>query len=605
MSDQESAYANSQRPAIALITNHGYGGATIPFGGAADTGGQNQYVNSLALALDALSYRVTIFARGGFPHFKSDRIRRQPEFLSDHVRYVFVNGGGNEFIRKEDIAVALDEEVQWLDAFIRAEAAQRRCAAWQVYEFVNTHYWDAAIMGIRLVERWRNDVAATAIGELLDGIIPSAALESFQNERHWNAVGDAPAFHLGQLLMNDAASPATPLVDRVAQAAERLAVARSVDRTTIVERLVQSVQSVPAGAHHQGAPVLKTIMAADAAGRATLECFPEAAGKLHRQAGDVDRHVWTPHSLGSLKDRNFRDQAQDVRRRLKFCERRSHERSVCNRTRMFVATSQEIATQFRTHFGVQADRVFYFPPCVNPEVFRPYQPDELAKTWQYISELSGISLEKLRASRFIFETSRMDRTKRKDLLLDAFAQVARQRDDVYLLIGGGPENAIFESLAARRDADPHLAGRAFLAGFIPEEHIGPLFSLADAYVSTSEMEGFGMSALQAAAAGTALVASDLTPFAVQYVPECALIATAGDADAFAAAMRQLLDDEAERRRRGDRLLDRVKTLHWDVQTLGFLEFLRQDRVSRAEADPEAGSACRLPAIPAPSVDEEL
>ena len=109
-----------------------------------------------------------------------------------------------------------------------------------------------------------------------------------------------------------------------------------------------------------------------------------------------------------------------------------------------------------------------------------------------------------------------------------------------------------------------------------------MFSLADVYVSTSEMEGFGMSALQAAASGTALVASDLTPFAVQYVPDCALVVPAGDVHAFAECMLQLIEDGADRRRRTLALLDRVKALHWEAQTSRFLQRLREAGFSIAQ-----------------------
>jgi glycosyltransferase involved in cell wall biosynthesis len=242
---------------------------------------------------------------------------------------------------------------------------------------------------------------------------------------------------------------------------------------------------------------------------------------------------------------------------------------------MFVATSDEIAAQFRTHFGVLADRIFYYPPCVDPTVFRPHEPHELEETYRYIMELSGVPVETLRASRILFETSRMDPTKRKDLLLDAFARVARQRDDVFLLIGGGPKNDLYHSLVAQRDGSPHLVRRAFLTGFIPDEHIGALFSLADVYVSTSEMEGFGMSALQAAASGTALVASDLTPFAIQYVPDSALVVPAGEVEGFSEAILQLLDDKADQQRRTRGLLERVKALHWEAQTRTFVRRLKE------------------------------
>ncbi len=64
---KEEVFARAERPQIALITNHGYGGVEIPIGGAPDTGGQNVYVNQLATALDELGFKVTVFARGGFP----------------------------------------------------------------------------------------------------------------------------------------------------------------------------------------------------------------------------------------------------------------------------------------------------------------------------------------------------------------------------------------------------------------------------------------------------------------------------------------------------------------------------------------------------------
>ena len=92
----------------------GTAGVRFPFGGAPDTGGQNVYVNTLAGKLEKLGYKVTIFARGGFPHFESDEMRRGVDYMSPQIRYVYVPGGGETFIRKEDISVALDEQLNWL-----------------------------------------------------------------------------------------------------------------------------------------------------------------------------------------------------------------------------------------------------------------------------------------------------------------------------------------------------------------------------------------------------------------------------------------------------------------------------------------------------------
>jgi glycosyltransferase involved in cell wall biosynthesis len=575
MVQASEVYRQSDRPAVALISNHGYAGVEIPLGGAPDTGGQNLYVNSLAEALDRLGYRVTVFTRGGFPHFGNGRIREEEEFLTNYVRYVYVPGGGDTFIRKEDIAVALDEEVDWIDAFIRREAGQRGLPPWAVYEFVNTHYWDAAILGTRLVERWRNDTVANVITKLFEKAAKPERMKQLKEARHWSALGEAPTYHIGRFLLDSTDSASVPLAERVREAVKSYAWATGINETTAIKEVVESAEEALETAKNRTAPALHEIVVSDAVGAAILRLFPRQAQWLQSDLETVDRHVWTPHSLGSLKQENFRDQPPEVCRALKFCERRSHERTICDRTSAFAATSFEIAEHLRTHYRVPGERIFYFPPCVDPAVFRPYADDEISPTYDYLSRLSGVAVEKLKSAVIVFETSRMDQTKRKDILLDAFAEVAHEHDDVYLFIGGGPENELFQALTARRDANDHLKGRAFLTGFIPDEHIAPLFSLADMYVSPSEMEGFGMSVLQAAASGAAVVASHLTPFAVRYVPQDAIIVRAGDVAGFAGAMKQLIDHEADRGERAERLRAKAQELNWALQTDNLLEHLRQ------------------------------
>jgi glycosyltransferase involved in cell wall biosynthesis len=585
--NKAAVFQKADRPDVALITNHGYAGVEIPFGGAPDTGGQNMYVNSLAVALDNLGYRVTVFARGGFPYFEGDRIRKESEYLTDRVRYIFIPGGGDQFIRKEDIAVALDEQVAWLDRFIREEAGDRGCRPWELYEFVNTHYWDAAVLGMRLVERWQDDIAADLITEILSGCVPDELLVGMKAERHWSSLGRAPAYHLGSILIEAEASPATPIIQRVRAAASKWAAACRRHAGMEVDRLVGAVAGALAEVEDSMAPALHTLVAAEAFGEAFFDVFPDRAESVERNLCAADRHVWTPHSLSALKEENFRDRSEVVIRALKFCERRDHERALCDRTRAFAATSTEIAERLRTAYDVPAEQIFYFPPCVDRSIFRRYSEEETAATYRYLGEVSGVDPRKLRSSKLVFETSRMDQTKRKDLLLDAFAFVAREREDAYLFIGGGPENALFQSLQKRRDEKPEINRRAFLCGFIPDEHIGPLFSMADVYASASEMEGFGMSVLQAAASGTAVVCSDLVPFAVQYVPEDALIVPAGEVFDFAQAIGSLLDSEPDRSRRALQLAENVKMLDWEARAVAFLQYLRRRGLQVASGKEEA------------------
>ncbi len=571
----EVTFKQADRPDIALMTNHGYAGVDIPFGGAPDTGGQNMYVNSLAKALDSLGYRVTIFARGGFPYFESENIRQDPEYLSEHVRYIFIPGGGDKFIRKEDIAIALDEQIEWLDNFVRNESEARGCRPWEYYQVVNSHYWDAAVLGMRLVERWRNDIVAEAVTKLLKEVVADDRLKQLWSQRHWRALGEAPAFHLGSLIIENEGSPATPIIQRVRMAATRWAQVMGRTNGTEVDQLVGAVAYALAEVKDTMAPALHLMATAEALGVALLELSPDVSEDLETALETVDCHVWTPHSLGALKEDNFRDKTPEVVRPLKFCERRDHERAVCDQTIAFAATSAEIAERLLTHYHVPQDQIFYFPPCVDRKTFREYSAEELEATYAYLAKVSGVDADTLKRSRIVFETSRVDQTKRKDLLLDAFAYVAKDRQDVYLFIGGGPEKNLYRALVKQRDEKPELKGRAFLTGFIPEEFIGPLFSLADIYASASEMEGFGMSVLQAAASSTAVVSSDLVPFAVQYVPDDAAVVPAGEVFDFAQAIQNLLDNDENRNQRARRLAEKTRAFDWEAQASAFFSYLRR------------------------------
>jgi glycosyltransferase involved in cell wall biosynthesis len=576
------ATSKAGRPEVALITNHGYAGVDIPFGGAPDTGGQNFYVNQLAVAFERVGYRVTIFARGGFPRFGGEGMREGTEKLSDDVRYVYVPGGGDEFIRKEDIAVALDEEVSWLVDFVREQARLEGCEPWEVYELVNTHYWDAAVMGVRLVEKWRDEGAARFIADTLEGAVDDERLERLVRDCTWLAVGSDPAYHAGDLL----AAHRAPGEHPSRWAPEALGSWARSRGLTHHAAAVDALAGRFARQHPELAPVLLVEFATRWLGEAALE-LADPEGELSTMLARMDTHVWTPHSLGELKDLNYRNKSVEQRRDLKFCERRDHERMVCDRTRAFAATSGEIAEHLMTRYGVRPSSLFYFPPCVDRDIFRPYSPEERASTYRWLSDKTGLGVDELASARIVFETSRQDATKRKDLLLQAFARAAEGLDDVYLLIGGGPENDVFDSLRAIRDSDEVLSRQAFLLGFVPDEVIYPLFDIADVFVTPSEMEGFGMSASQAAAAGTALVSSDLVPFSVLYVPQDALVVAAGDLPGFADAIRRLLDDPEERSRRGDALREATARLDWVVQTRAFVDHLRSSGIDVAEpAEPE-------------------
>ncbi len=552
-----SAERSGERPRTALITNHGYAGKEIPLGGAPDTGGQNFYVNSLAQALSEIGFDVTIFSRGGFPFFQSERIREGIEEVSEHVRYVYVPGGGDEFIRKEDIAPALDEEVLFMARFIEAEAAAAGKRPWEYYEIINTHYWDAGILAVKLIERWQNEAALQFLSEVLDGKFTAFVRRFYGDNVHKLSLSREIFYHLGEAAasISTAFEPTDIVRDLTGQEID-VAVHREEDVDS--EKLDFSKSISLGGAL---APLLKV------GGVDLLTLFKQ-----------IDTHVWTPHSLGIVKERNFYGKDVGIVRSLKFRERDAHEQVVTNRTPLFCATSPEIWRVLIAYHGLSPEAIFDFPPCIDGKAFRPRTPDEVAPVYAYLSEKSGVSVSRLKESLLVFETSRMDETKRKDLLLGAFAEVAKHRSDAYLFIGGGPEDGtVFQSLKAQIESVPALNGRAFLLGHVSEDLIEPLFSAVDLFVSASEMEGFGMSVSQAAAAGVAIVSSDLIPFATHYSKNAAVVVPAGYQHGFAIAMHRLLSDGEERGRRAEMLLDAASAFDWINTASRFVAWFREKR----------------------------
>lgn len=126
----------SPLPRIAMLSTHGYVAANPPLG-AADTGGQVVYVLELSKKLAQLGYEVDIWTR---------RFEDQPEIdvVNERVRVIGVPCGGREFISKEYLYLKLPEWSRNALRLIKKHGLK--------YAFLNSHYWDAGVAGLRLAE---------------------------------------------------------------------------------------------------------------------------------------------------------------------------------------------------------------------------------------------------------------------------------------------------------------------------------------------------------------------------------------------------------------------------------------------------------------------
>jgi glycosyltransferase involved in cell wall biosynthesis len=589
-------FHQSSRPHVALVTNHGYGGVSIPYGGAVDTGGQNVYVNSYARALDNLGYKVTVYARGGFSFYESERLRSGEELLTPYVRYVYVPGGGSEFIRKEDISIALIEELEWMYERIEKEAAALNQFPWQYYEMVNTHYWDAGVLGVSLVVKWQNDICARMIQHLTEGLVKEKKFKKFYSKRHSISISKAPAYSLGKLLLDGVAGKDYVHDEETMTKVFETWAKESPLAKQIPESIGQHIDWLNLRSTIAAATVpLRPLVLAEVLGNTVLNqqihkaVFEDPAFRKYRSYSDLEtfgdvlekahhgmnNHVWTPHSLGVIKEWNFRKKPLEVQRNLKFRERRSHERMICDYTPAFGATSYEIAQSLVANYGAKIDDVLYYPPGVDIDLFKDFEVEEMDEVVEYLHRKTGISPQQLKSSIVILETSRMDLTKRKDVVVKAFEQVAEKNDQVILLISGGPENGVYHGLNDMIGDSETLSGRAHLLGYVEEKYLPLLFGFADIYVSASEMEGFGMSVAQAAVNGKPIVSSDKIPFTSYYISDEALVVRAGDIGGFAKALDFFVNNPQEREARGKMIQQKAMGLEWENLTIKFLQDLNK------------------------------
>jgi glycosyltransferase involved in cell wall biosynthesis len=176
--------------------------------------------------------------------------------------------------------------------------------------------------------------------------------------------------------------------------------------------------------------------------------------------------------------------------------------------------------------------------------------------------------------RGLFALQRLAPIKRVDIAIQCVGHLLDQGVDRFiLLIGGtGPQAGALRRLTNRLGV--HDCVR-FL-GFVPEERIGEYFALSDIFVCPSPFETFGITLVQAMAAGVPVAATRGS--AIPEVVEdgkTGLLAPPLDAQALARATQTLLDDENRRQVMGRRARRVAEELYdWDRVAFQYESILR-------------------------------
>jgi N-acetyl-alpha-D-glucosaminyl L-malate synthase BshA len=126
-----------------------------------------------------------------------------------------------------------------------------------------------------------------------------------------------------------------------------------------------------------------------------------------------------------------------------------------------------------------------------------------------------------------------------------FERVSREVPSVLLMVGEGPERASAQALARRLGIEERVR---FLGR---QDHIEELTGIADVFLLPSELESFGLSALEAMASGVPVVGSDAggLPEVVKHT-ETGFVLPVGDIEGMAARTIEILKDDEHARELG-------------------------------------------------------
>jgi N-acetyl-alpha-D-glucosaminyl L-malate synthase BshA len=144
--------------------------------------------------------------------------------------------------------------------------------------------------------------------------------------------------------------------------------------------------------------------------------------------------------------------------------------------------------------------------------------------------------------RILLHVSNFRPVKRVVDVVRIFERVVREVPAVLLMVGEGPERASAQALARRLG----LQDRVKFLG--RHDRVEELAGLADVFLLPSELESFGLSALEAMASGVPVVGSDAggLPEVVKHT-ETGFLLPVGDVEGMAARTLEILKDEEHRR----------------------------------------------------------
>ena len=322
---------------------------------------------------------------------------------------------------------------------------------------------------------------------------------------------------------------------------------------------------------------------------------------LLQRLRDVSSSVWMPHSLGPIKEFNV-EQLGDERAVIdnRFTVRRIIETAlVQDETTILASTSPAIRQALLVDHRARPDRIVDALPGVDHERYVPrdLQDPVVVGFFDWLKQEKGISEEALTGAAIVATTGRISSDFSKGHLDFAATapevvkrlQAAGHSGKVLFLVGGAGQKHDVAKVEEAAEQAREAGAEIHLLKEIPNAHMAgfmaALGATGGAFVLASRMEGWGITNMEAAAAGAAVVASNKVPSAVYFGwtdvadlrkkkykdGHAAIVAKIGDIAGYADAIAHLLMNPEERDARARAGREYTLGLDWDAQVVAMFQ----------------------------------
>jgi glycosyltransferase involved in cell wall biosynthesis len=207
-------------------------------------------------------------------------------------------------------------------------------------------------------------------------------------------------------------------------------------------------------------------------------------------------------------------------------------RNAVDHAAAIIVPSEAVAQDLLEHLGLARDRVTVVPEGVTGSFVQPTDPSVARRL------LSRLGVE---GGRYLLAVGQVAPRKNLPRLFEALAVMASRgcRPPVLVVAGGdGPGAFDIKAWPERLGVAPYVRW----AGHVPDEDAAILVQNARALVHPSLYEGFGLTPLEAMAAGTPVVASAAGSLP-EVVGDCGLLLDPGRASMWADAVERVMADD--------------------------------------------------------------